>query len=75
MNQLMFQSSQLLVFARCTGDGDFKKDFLFCNTVDITTGAHDVLEVVNNFLKTNGMSWEKLVGSTTDGAPAMLGTR
>uniref|UniRef100_K7FCM8 DUF4371 domain-containing protein n=1 Tax=Pelodiscus sinensis TaxID=13735 RepID=K7FCM8_PELSI len=67
--------SQLLVFARYMVEGDFKDEFLFCKTLDTTTKAQDVMEIVNNFFEVHGLDWVNLVGVTTDGAPAMLGSR
>ena len=40
-----------------------------------TTKGEDVFELVDNFFKENGLQWSKLVGCTTDGAPAMLGRK
>ena len=34
-----------------------------------------MFELVDNFFKENGLQWSKLVGCTTDGAPAMLGRK
>uniref|UniRef100_K7GAE1 Uncharacterized protein n=1 Tax=Pelodiscus sinensis TaxID=13735 RepID=K7GAE1_PELSI len=67
--------SQLLVFARYMVKGDFKDEFIFCKTLDTTTKAQDVMEIVNNFFEVHGLDWVNLVGVTTDGAPAMLGSR
>uniref|UniRef100_K7G8N1 DUF4371 domain-containing protein n=1 Tax=Pelodiscus sinensis TaxID=13735 RepID=K7G8N1_PELSI len=67
--------SQLLVFAQFMVEGDFKDEFLFCKILDITTKAQDVMEIVNNFFEVHGLDWVNLVGVTTDGAPAMLGSR
>ena len=67
--------SQLLVFARYMVEGDLKEEFLFCKTLDTTTKAEDVMEIVNNFFEVHGLDWANLVGVTTDGAPAMLGSR
>uniref|UniRef100_K7GCS1 DUF4371 domain-containing protein n=1 Tax=Pelodiscus sinensis TaxID=13735 RepID=K7GCS1_PELSI len=73
--QLDESHCQLLVFARYMVEGDFKDEFLFCNTLDITTKAQDVMEIVNNFFEVHGLDWVTLVGVTTDGVPAMLGSR
>uniref|UniRef100_K7F692 DUF4371 domain-containing protein n=1 Tax=Pelodiscus sinensis TaxID=13735 RepID=K7F692_PELSI len=62
--------SRLLVFARYITEGDFKDEFLFCKTLDTTTKAQDMMEIVNNFFEV----WSGL-GVTTDGAPAMLSSR
>uniref|UniRef100_K7FQJ5 DUF4371 domain-containing protein n=1 Tax=Pelodiscus sinensis TaxID=13735 RepID=K7FQJ5_PELSI len=58
--------SQLLVFARY---------MVRCKTLDTTTKAQDVMEIVNNFFEVHGVDWVNLVGVTTDGAPPMLGSR
>ena len=39
------------------------------------TKGEDVFELVDKFFKENGLQWGKLVGCTTDGAPAMLGRK
>ncbi|KAG6930713.1 zinc finger BED-type containing 8, partial [Chelydra serpentina] len=67
--------SQLLMFAQNMVEGDFKDSFLFCKTLDTTTKAQDVMEIVKNFFEVHGLDWENLVGVTTDDAPAMLGSR
>uniref|UniRef100_K7G016 DUF4371 domain-containing protein n=1 Tax=Pelodiscus sinensis TaxID=13735 RepID=K7G016_PELSI len=67
--------AQLLVFARYMVEGDFKDEFLFCRTLDTTTQAQDVMEIVNNLFQVRGLDWVNLVGITTDGAPATLGSR
>uniref|UniRef100_A0A8C5PY01 Uncharacterized protein n=1 Tax=Leptobrachium leishanense TaxID=445787 RepID=A0A8C5PY01_9ANUR len=67
--------SQLLVFVRYINDSDFKDEFLFCNPLETTTTAHDVFDKVGSFLKDHQISWEKVCGVCTDGAPAMLGCR
>ncbi|KAG6924068.1 zinc finger BED-type containing 9 [Chelydra serpentina] len=67
--------SQLLVFARYMVEGDFKDEFLFCKTLDTITKAQDVMEIVNNFFEVHGLDWTNLVGVTTDGPSAMLGSR
>uniref|UniRef100_K7FTI9 DUF4371 domain-containing protein n=1 Tax=Pelodiscus sinensis TaxID=13735 RepID=K7FTI9_PELSI len=59
--------SQLLVFARYMVEGDFK-DFLFCKTLDTTTKAQYVMEIVNDFFDVHGLDWHHC-------APAMLGSR
>ena len=43
--------AQLLVFVRCVSGEDFKKDFLFCHTLDSTTRGEDIFIKVSNFLR------------------------
>ncbi|XP_054573034.1 LOW QUALITY PROTEIN: zinc finger BED domain-containing protein 5-like, partial [Eptesicus fuscus] len=66
--------SQLLVYVRYINDDVFKDEFLFCKPLETTT-AHDVFDTVGSFLKEHKISWEKVCGVCTDGAPAMLGYR
>ncbi|XP_039175589.1 SCAN domain-containing protein 3-like [Crotalus tigris] len=67
--------SQLLVYVRYIYDGDFKDEFLFCKPLETTTTACDVFDKVGSFLKEHNISWGKVCGVCTDGAPAMLGCR
>ena len=39
------------------------------------TKGEDAFELVDKFFKENGLQWSKLVGCTTDDAPAMLGRK
>ncbi|XP_070257217.1 protein FAM200C-like isoform X1 [Myotis yumanensis] len=65
--------SQLLVYVRYINDGDFKDEFLFCKPLKTTATALDVFDTVGSFLKEHKISWEKVCGVCTDGAPATLG--
>lgn len=60
---------------RYINDGDFKDEFLFCKPLETTTTARDVFDKIGSFLKEHKISWEKVCGVCTDGAPAMLGCR
>ena len=48
---------------------------MLCCPLETTTKADDVLAVVSTFFEENNLSWDRLVGVCTDGAPAMLGSR
>ncbi|KAM4697851.1 zinc finger BED domain-containing protein 5-like [Rhinophrynus dorsalis] len=67
--------SQLLVYVRYINGGDFKDEFLFCKPLEMTTTARDVFDTTGSFLEKHEISWEKVCGVCTDGAPAMLGCR
>ncbi|KAK1339678.1 hypothetical protein QTO34_018232 [Cnephaeus nilssonii] len=67
--------SQLLVYIRYINDDDFRDEFLFYKPLETTTTARDVFDTDGSFLKEHKISWEKVCGVCTDGAPAMLGCR
>ena len=48
---------------------------MLCCPLETTSKADDVLAVVSTFFEENNLSWDRLVGVCTDGAPAMLGSR
>ena len=48
---------------------------MLCCPLETLTKADDVLAVVSKLFEENNLSWDKLVGVSTDGAPAMLGSR
>ena len=66
---------QLLVYVRFTENGRVKTELLMSEEVSGTTKDKDIFNIVDEFLKKNGSEWSKLVGCTTDGAPAMLGRK
>ena len=71
----MAHCSQLLVYARYISDNVVEEEILFCRPLETTTTADDVLSTVSSYFDKNNLSWDKVVGICTDGAPAMLGSR
>ncbi|XP_068204577.1 zinc finger BED domain-containing protein 5-like [Palaemon carinicauda] len=69
------QCSPLLVYTRFIWKESLEEDMLFCCSLESSTTADDVFKAVSGFFQENDISWEKLIGVCTDGAPAMLGTR
>ena len=67
--------AQLLVFVRYATKDSIQGVLLLSIKMRTTTKGEDVFELVDNFFKKNGLQWSKLVGCTTDGAPAMLGRK
>ena len=67
--------AQLMVFARYIRGEDFKKNFLFCYTIDSTTRDEGIVNKFSNFFEKEGLSWNNVCGCTTVGAPSMLGRR
>ena len=67
--------SQLLVFVRYINSGDIKDEFLFCNALETTTKADDVMGKVSTDLQGGDLQWENVCVVCTDRAPAMLGSK
>lgn len=67
--------SQLLVYARYAHNNALKTELLMNEELVSTTKGEDVFQLVDQCFKKNGLEWSKVVGCTTDGAPAMLGRK
>ena len=65
--------SQLLVYVRYVADERINEEFLFCQPLETTSKAVDVFQMLFDFFDKTELSWSKLVGVCTDGAPAMIG--
>ena len=65
--------SQLLVYVRYVADERINEEFLFCQPLKTTSKAVDVFQMLIDFFDKTELSWSKLVGVCTDGAPAMIG--
>ena len=65
--------SQLLVYVRYVAHERISEKFLFYQPLETTSKAVDVFQMLINFFDKNELSWNKLVGVCTDGAPAMIG--
>ena len=50
----------------------FKEEFLYCNSLETTATAQDVINNISKFYEKQGLQWEKLCGVCTDGVLAML---
>ena len=67
--------SQLLVFSRYITDKRSDQEFLFCQNLEATMKAADVMKVITDFFEETGLIWNKLEGVCKDGGPNMLGSR
>ena len=54
-------------------DSDFSDEPLLCKSLETTTKGEDIFTKIDAFYNKKGLDFNKLIGSTTDGAPAMLG--
>ena len=64
---------QLLVYVRYVADERINEEVLFCQPLETTSKAVDVFQMLIDFFDKTELSWSKLVGVCTDGAPAMIG--
>ncbi|KAF2366865.1 Ribonuclease H-like domain [Trinorchestia longiramus] len=65
----------LLVYSRFVNEGTVKEEILFSAALETTAKTIDVFSKVDEFFQEHGLSWEKLVGVCTHGAPSMIGSR
>ena len=65
--------SQLLVYVKYVADERINEEFLFCQPLETTSKTVDVFQMLIDFFDKTELSWSKLVGVCTDGAPAMIG--
>ena len=65
--------SQLLVFARYVYQKEVKEKFLFCQPLELTTKAVDILKAVKDFFSSHDINLGVVGSICTDGCPAMLG--
>ncbi|CAG5015817.1 unnamed protein product [Parnassius apollo] len=69
------QCCQLLVFVRYIQNETIKDELLFSTELTTTSKAIDIMTAISEFFDKHELSWKKLIGVCTDGAPAMLGSR
>ena len=65
--------AQLMVWVRFIKDGGFVDEPLVCKSLETTTRGDDIFTTIEAFYNKESLDFNKLIGSTTDGAPAMLG--
>ena len=64
-----------MVYVRYATKDAIRSELLLTNEMRTTAKGEDVFELIDNFFFKNGLQWTKLIGCTTDGAPAMLGRK
>lgn len=67
--------ANLLAYVRYEHNNSISEDFLFCLPLPSHTTGEAIFEVLNNFMSTREITWDKCVAVSTDGARAMTGTR
>ena len=65
--------SQLLAYVRYVADERINEEFLFCQPLETTSKQVDVFQMLIDFFDKTELSWIKLVGVCTNGAPAVIG--
>lgn len=69
------QCYQLIEYVQYIENDRMKDELLLTTELMTTTKAVDVMKAVSDFFDRYGLSWQKLIGVCTDGAPSMLGSR
>ena len=64
--------SQLLLFIRFVEDMSISDEYLPCKKLSLTTNATDAFRMLNNFLKTQEISWNSIASIFSNGAASML---
>ena len=50
------------------------EELLFCKPIKLGCRGIDLFNIINNFISTNHLDWEKCISLCTDGAKAMSGS-
>ena len=53
--------SQLLVSVQYIHKKDVKEEFLYCNSLESTATAQDVMNSISKFFGTQGLQWKSIV--------------
>ena len=67
--------NQFIVFVRYVKGQEIKEEFLFCKQLITTAKAIDVKNILDDFIISNGLSWNMVSAVCTDEAPAMIGCK
>uniref|UniRef100_A0A8P4GAE8 DUF4371 domain-containing protein n=1 Tax=Dicentrarchus labrax TaxID=13489 RepID=A0A8P4GAE8_DICLA len=65
--------AQLLTYVRYLWDKTIEEDVLFCRPLQSHTTGEAIFNVLDVFIRENGLAWDRCVGQCTDGARAMTG--
>ena len=71
----MSNCAYLLVYCQYVHAGEWKEEFLKCESLETTTKAVNVLEKMDHFFQQNNISWNYVGSICTDSAPSMLGAK
>ncbi|XP_039670584.1 zinc finger BED domain-containing protein 5-like [Perca fluviatilis] len=65
--------AQLLTYVRYLRDKAIAEDVLFCRPLQSHTTGEAIFNVLDIFIRENGLTWDRCVSLCTDGARAMTG--
>lgn len=65
--------ANLLLYVRYLFEGSVQEEFLFCRPLATRTTGQEIFNLIDVFMRTNGIDWERCVGICTDGAKSMTG--
>ena len=64
----------LLAYVRLQYDSQFMEEMLFCESLQTTTTAKDIYNVMKKFMTDNDIPLNNLISVAADGAPNMIGS-
>ena len=67
--------NQLIAFVRFIKGQEIKEEFFLCKQLITTAKAIDVKNILDDFITSNGLSWNMVSAVWTNGAPAMIGCK
>ena len=71
----MSNCSQLIAVVRYVKNKKIEESFLFCQSLETTTKAKDVFDMIKEFFMKHQLHLDKIGSIYTDGTPAILGNR
>ncbi|XP_060759506.1 zinc finger BED domain-containing protein 5-like [Neoarius graeffei] len=63
--------AKLLVYIRFFQGEKFAEEILFCKALERRGTGREIFEILDNYIRTNGLDWSRCVGVCSDGAAAM----
>ncbi|KAL2102327.1 hypothetical protein ACEWY4_001495 [Coilia grayii] len=66
-------AAELLVYIRFLHGEKVVEEILFCKALERGATGREIFQVLDNYIRSNGLDWSRCVGVCSDGAAAMTG--
>lgn len=67
------RDAHLIGYVRFVDKTILREELLFCEPFSNNANAETIFDIIDNFFKQSGLTWDKCIGLCTDGARAMSG--